>query len=552
MNEFEYRNGNDPVDRPENQDDGNRINNEKEIEVTAIEKELEDSRYHYAGEPYGQENTGENEQREKENGRYRYQRPEENQKQYEAGPDAEGSYGREGNFRYDRTNPTWEGRKKKNRRLGGKVAKFAGAALLFGLVAGIGFTGVTMVKDRFFPSRSVKIETTTVDSNKKNSGTAPVDTDISQIVEGVMPSVVSITSKMQTTGFYGFGVQESEGAGSGFILAKTDDNLMIATNNHVISGANSLTVGFSDGSTAEATIVGADADADLAVISVKIKDISDETLGKIKIAVLGDSDDLQVGESVIAIGNALGYGQSVTTGVISAKNREVSFTDGTMTLLQTDAAINPGNSGGVLVDLEGHVIGINNAKLEDTSVEGMGYAIPIATAQTVLTDIMNAKTIPAGENAYLGIIGKTMDAQYSSALGIPSGIYVTQVVKDSPAEKAGIAAGDVITGFDGNSVSTMEGLKSKISVKEAGTKVKITLKRANQNGEYEEQTVKVTLGKEKDYEKQTKQQQDSTENTQQQSTQQEEYGTDPYDGYNYGNGSQGNGGYYDPFEYFFN
>ena len=145
-----------------------------------------------------------------------------------------------------------------------------------------------------------------------------------------------------------------------------------------------------------------------------------------------------------------------------------------------------------------------------------------------------------------------MDAQYSSALGIPSGIYVTQVVKDSPAEKAGIAAGDVITGFDGNSVSTMEGLKSKISVKEAGTKVKITLKRANQNGEYEEQTVKVTLGKEKDYEKQTNQQQDSTENTQQQSTQQEEYGTDPYDGYNYGNGSQGNGGYYDPFEYFFN
>ena len=287
MNEFEYRNGNDPVDHPENQDDGNRINNEKEIEVTAIEKELEDSRYHYAGEPYGQENTGEKEQREKENGRYRYQRPEENQKQYEAGPDAEGSYGREGNFRYDRTNSTWEGRKKKNRRLGGKVAKFAGAALLFGLVAGIGFTGVTMVKDRFFPSRSVKIETTTVDSNKKNSGTASADTDISQIVEGVMPSVVSITSKMQTTGFYGFGVQESEGAGSGFILAKTDDNLMIATNNHVISEANSLTVGFSDGSTAEATIVGADADADLAVISVKIKIFQMKHWARLKSLCLG-------------------------------------------------------------------------------------------------------------------------------------------------------------------------------------------------------------------------------------------------------------------------
>lgn len=556
MNEFEYKNGNDAAGHPGNDDDRNRANNEKEIEVTAIEKELEDSSYHYAGDPYGQENAGENGQKEQKNGRYRYQGQSVGQDQYGDGFDSENGYGSEETSGRGRVWQNPEDRRRKNRALGGKAAKFAGAALLFGLVAGVGFTGVTVVKDRFFPSRSVKIETTTVDNSKNNSknngGAVSADTDISKIVEGVMPSVVSITSKMQTTGFYGFGVQESEGAGSGFILAKTDDNLMIATNNHVISGANSLTVGFADGSTAAATIVGADADADLAVISVKIKDISDETLSKIKIAVLGDSDDLQVGESVIAIGNALGYGQSVTTGVISAKNREVSFTDGTMTLLQTDAAINPGNSGGVLVDLEGHVVGINNAKLEDTSVEGMGYAIPIATAQTVLTDIMNAKTIPAGENAYLGIIGKTMDTQYSSALGIPSGIYVTQVVKGSPAEKAGIAAGDVITGFDGNSVSTMEGLKSKISVKEAGTKVKITLKRANQNGEYEEQTVKVTLGKEKDYEKQTKQQQDSTENTQQQSTQQGEYGTDPYDGYNYGNGSQGNGGYYDPFEYFFN
>lgn len=556
MNEFEYKNGNDAGGYSGNDEDRNRMNNEKEIEVTAIEKELEDGSYHYAGDPYGQENAGENGQKEQKNGRYRYQEPYRSQEQYGAGFDSENGYGSEETSGRGRVWQNPEDRRRKNRALGGKAAKFAGAALLFGLVAGVGFTGVTVVKDRFFPSRSVKIETTTVDNSKNNSknngGAVSADTDISKIVEGVMPSVVSITSKMQTTGFYGFGVQESEGAGSGFILAKTDDNLMIATNNHVISGANSLTVGFADGSTAAATIVGADADADLAVISVKIKDISDETLSKIKIAVLGDSDDLQVGESVIAIGNALGYGQSVTTGVISAKNREVSFTDGTMTLLQTDAAINPGNSGGVLVDLEGHVVGINNAKLEDTSVEGMGYAIPIATAQTVLTDIMNAKTIPAGENAYLGIIGKTMDTQYSSALGIPSGIYVTQVVKGSPAEKAGIAAGDVITGFDGNSVSTMEGLKSKISVKEAGTKVKITLKRANQNGEYEEQTVKVTLGKEKDYEKQTKQQQDSTENTQQQSTQQGEYGTGPYDGYNYGNGSQGNGGYYDPFEYFFN
>ena len=324
---------------------------------------------------------------------------------------------------------------------------------------------------------------------------------------------------------------------------------MIATNNHVVSGAKSLTVGFVDDTTAGATVVGTDTDADLAVISVKLSDLSEDTMSKIKIAVLGDSDKLKVGEAVIAIGNALGYGQSVTTGVISAKNREVSFTDGTMTLLQTDAAINPGNSGGVLVNLNGEVIGINNAKLEDTSVEGMCYAIPISTAQDVLTDLMNAGTIKKDEEAYLGIVGKTIDSSYSQALGMPSGIYVSQVVSGSPAEEAGIAAGDIITAFEGNGVSTMEGLKEKLSIKKAGTKVKLTLKRANQNGEYKEQTVTVTLGKKSDYE-------DSEEDTTQ-STEQNNYygnggnrGSDPYSEY-FGNGS-GNDYYNNPYYYFFN
>lgn len=243
-----------------------------------------------------------------------------------------------------------------------------------------------------------------------------------------MPSVVSITSTIQSSNYYGFGTQESEGAGSGFIVAKTKDNLMIATNNHVVSDATSLTVGFVDDTTAKATVVGTDSSADLAVISVKIKDIKDSTASKIKVATLGSSDDLKVGEEVVAIGNALGYGQSVTTGVVSAKNREVSLTDGTMNLLQTDAAINPGNSGGVLINMDGQVVGINNAKLEDTSVEGMGYAIPITTAKTILTDLMNANSVSTKDAAFLGVVGRDINESYSSALGIPSGIYVSQVV----------------------------------------------------------------------------------------------------------------------------
>ena len=428
-----------------------------------------------------------------------------------------------------------------------KIAKIAGAALLFGVVAGVGFAGVSIARDRLIPSETEMVQPTTVQDN--GSEDASNEGAVSKVVDSVMPSVVSITSKTQISNYF-FGTQESEGAGSGFILAKTDDVLMIATNNHVVEGATALTVGFSDGTTADAAIVGTDSDADLAVISVKASDLSEDTLSTIKIAVLGSSDDLKVGEQVIAIGNALGYGQSVTTGVVSAKDREVSFTDGTMTLLQTDAAINPSNSGGVLVNMNGEVVGINNAKLEDTSVEGMGYAIPISTAQDILTGLMNADSIPEGEGAYLGILGRTIDSQYSQALGIPSGAYVSQVVKGSPAETAGIEAGDVITGFEGSNVSTMDGLKEKISLKKAGDEVKITLQRMNQNGTYEEQEVTVTLGKESDYADAETATEESatTEDTQQ-------YGTDPYDYYyNNGNGNNGNGGdYYEsPFDYFFN
>ncbi|MDO5147070.1 MAG: trypsin-like peptidase domain-containing protein [Eubacteriales bacterium] len=524
MSDFDFG---DKKDTQDNSIYHNRTNNENDIEVTASEEEIErtpyaDSTYHYAGNPY------------KESSDF-YGNPDRKSNYQRGGGSAYQSY--DSGYGYNSYVPEDPGKRRRG-GLGKKIAKLAGAALIFGVVAGVGFAGVNVVKDRFFPSRTNKIEATTIQKGDSGSVASMVEQAVADVVDGVMPSVVSITSKIQRQAYFGFGVQESEGAGSGFLLAKTDDKLMIATNNHVVEGAKELTVGFSDNTSAPATLVGADSDADLAVIAVNVKDISDDTISKIKIAVLGDSDSLKVGESVVAIGNALGYGQSVTTGVISAKNREVSFTDGTMTLLQTDAAINPGNSGGVLVNMEGQVVGINNAKLEDTSVEGMGYAIPISTAQVVLTDIMNARTIPEGEGAFLGIIGKTIDAQYSAALGIPNGIYVSQVIKGSPAEEAGIEAGDVIVGFDGNTVSTMHGLKEKISLKEAGTKVELTLKRANQNGEYEEQKVQVTLGKESEYEEDTEDSEQSGQpNT---STQQEDYYY--YEG-NPFNGGFGNGFY---------
>lgn len=460
------------------------------------------------------------------------------------------------------------GSKNNKNRMGKKAAKLVASAAVFGLVAGACFVGVSVAKDKLYPSTADRIETTSGTTSAKSetssSGSSSSSSNVASVVNEVMPSVVSITSTIQSSNYYGFGTQESEGAGSGFIVAKTKDNLMIATNNHVVSDATSLTVGFVDDTTAKATVVGTDSSADLAVISVKIKDIKDSTASKIKVATLGSSDDLKVGEEVVAIGNALGYGQSVTTGVVSAKNREVSLTDGTMNLLQTDAAINPGNSGGVLINMDGQVVGINNAKLEDTSVEGMGYAIPITTAKTILTDLMNANSVSTKDAAFLGVVGRDINESYSSALGIPSGIYVSQVVSGSPAEKAGISAGDVITKFEGNNVSTMSGLKEKLALKKANTKVKITFKRANQSGTYEEKTVTVTLGKKSDFsDVTTDNSSDSSNDSNNNSNNGNNNGNSNGNSgnsngnsgdYGYGNGNFGNdngNGYINPYEYFF-
>ena len=460
------------------------------------------------------------------------------------------------------------GSKNNKNGMGKKAAKLVASAAVFGLVAGACFVGVSVAKDKLYPSTADRIETTSGTTSAKSetssSGSSSSSSNVASVVNEVMPSVVSITSTIQSSNYYGFGTQESEGAGSGFIVAKTKDNLMIATNNHVVSDATSLTVGFADDTTAKATVVGTDSSADLAVISVKIKDIKDSTASKIKVATLGSSDDLKVGEEVVAIGNALGYGQSVTTGVVSAKNREVSLTDGTMNLLQTDAAINPGNSGGVLINMDGQVVGINNAKLEDTSVEGMGYAIPITTAKTILTDLMNASSVSTKDAAFLGVVGRDINESYSSALGIPSGIYVSQVVSGSPAEKAGISAGDVITKFEGNNVSTMSGLKEKLALKKANTKVKITFKRANQSGTYEEKTATVTLGKKSDFsDVTTDNSSDSSNDSNNNSNNGNNNGNSNGNSgnsngnsgdYGYGNGNFGNdngNGYINPYEYFF-
>lgn len=460
------------------------------------------------------------------------------------------------------------GSKNNKNGMGKKAAKLVASAAVFGLVAGACFVGVSVAKDKLYPSTADRIETTSGTTSAKSetssSGSSSSSSNVASVVNEVMPSVVSITSTIQSSNYYGFGTQESEGAGSGFIVAKTKDNLMIATNNHVVSDATSLTVGFADDTTAKATVVGTDSSADLAVISVKIKDIKDSIASKIKVATLGSSDDLKVGEEVVAIGNALGYGQSVTTGVVSAKNREVSLTDGTMNLLQTDAAINPGNSGGVLINMDGQVVGINNAKLEDTSVEGMGYAIPITTAKTILTDLMNASSVSTKDAAFLGVVGRDINESYSSALGIPSGIYVSQVVSGSPAEKAGISAGDVITKFEGNNVSTMSGLKEKLALKKANTKVKITFKRANQSGTYEEKTVTVTLGKKSDFsDVTTDNSSDSSNDSNNNSNNGNNNGNSNGNSgnsngnsgdYGYGNGNFGNdngNGYINPYEYFF-
>ncbi|MDD5968222.1 MAG: trypsin-like peptidase domain-containing protein [Anaerostipes sp.] len=379
-----------------------------------------------------------------------------------------------------------------------KLTRMAAYGLVFGLVGGAAFQGVSYGLNKVGIAGGNQKQLATTQTVSTSSGSK---SDVSAVAESVLPSIVSITGTFQTNGYGFFGresSQESEGSGSGIIVGKDSHYLYIATNNHVVEDATSLAVGFCDDSTVEAEIKGTDSDADLAVVTVDLSKIKSSTLEGIKIITMGDSDKLNVGEQAIAIGNALGYGQSVTAGYISALNREVQLTDKTMTLIQTDAAINPGNSGGALLDGEGKLMGINTVKYSSEEVEGMGYAIPINTAKPIIESLINEETIPESKQAYLGITGGDMTEDMANAYGMPTGIYVSEIQQNSPAQKAGMQAGDVIVEFDGSSVTTMENLQNKLEKKSAGTKVTIKVKRQSQMGEYKDVTLNVTLGSKKD------------------------------------------------------
>jgi len=401
-------------------------------------------------------------------------------------------------------------KERNSKGFGTKLAKCAALALVFGLVAGGVFVGTGYIGMKKLNISSTSDTTKTLESTKvagtatntsSSSDTAVVD--VSGVVDEVMPSIVAITNMTETQYQNFFGqVQnyESESAGSGIIISQDNDYLYIVTNNHVVSGSNSLTVCFVDNQTVTAEVKGTDSNSDLAVVAVKISDISSDTMSSIKVATIGNSDSVKVGESAIAIGNALGYGQSVTTGVISALNREVTLEDestgATITngLIQTDAAINPGNSGGALLNLQGEVIGINSAKYSDTAVEGMGYAIPVATAEPIINDLIEREAVDEADSAYLGIAGADITEDVSNTYNMPKGIYVTQVIEGSAADEAGIQKGDILTEFDGKSVTSMQGMQEMLQYYKADEKVKVKVEVSN-NSQYEEKELTVTLGK---------------------------------------------------------
>lgn len=389
--------------------------------------------------------------------------------------------------------------KKKEKKKMPKLIKVISLALVFGIVASVAFQATNLVADRFLGTTENR-EVKSVDNTKISQSTGETaKSDIASIAEEVMPSVVSITnlSVQQVQSFFG-GIQEQESksVGSGIIISQNDSELLIITNNHVVEGNETLTVSFVDEESVEAQVKGTDAAKDLAVIAVQTKEIKDTTMEQIKVAALGNSDQLQVGESVIAIGNALGYGQSVTSGIVSATGRELDGID--EKLIQTDAAINPGNSGGALLNANGEVVGINTAKVATDTVEGMGYAIPISSVSDIIENLMNQETktkVSEAEQGQLGIQGVDVTADSSEMYNMPTGVYVSEVIADGGAKKAGITKGSVITGINGTSIDGMQALKEQLQYYRAGETVKITVATPEKNGEYAKRDVEVTLGK---------------------------------------------------------
>lgn len=395
-----------------------------------------------------------------------------------------------------------------------KAAGITAAAVLFGTVAGGVMTGVNYVGARLTglsditASASAETEGTTTaqipETKAASDGqsTTPVSTvtDVSSIAEKAMPSLVAINDTMtvEQNNFFGMPqTYQAQSSGSGIIVGQNDTELLIATNNHVVSGATDMKVTFTDSTQVAAAVKGTDSATDLAIIAVKLSDIPSDTMSKIKVSTLGDSDHVKVGEQVIAIGNALGYGQSLTVGYISALDREITDENGIQhTYIQTDAAINPGNSGGALLDLNGNVIGINAAKNASTEVEGMGFAIPISKAQEILNNLMTKKTREAVDESaqgYLGIQGTNIDANASKEYGMPVGIYVYKIVEGGAAANSDLKEKDIITKFDGQSVTNMEELKQMLTYYEGGSTVELTVQ-SLVNGAYVEHNVQITLG----------------------------------------------------------
>lgn len=394
-----------------------------------------------------------------------------------------------------------------------KVFGAIGLATIFGLVAALVFIiTVGLYKKYIYTPDDNKTTTTQLhisdkssedtklnlepvaDANKQISSTivsenaSTASTDVSKVVEAAMPAIVSIDCTFQKNSVWG--TYETPGAGSGIVLQKTDTELLVATNSHVINDALTIKVTFNNGKAFDAAVKGKDKYADLAVIAIPLKNIDSETLNAISVAKLGSSDDIKVGQMAIAIGNSLGYGQSVTVGYISAKDREVKVDNKTMILLQTDAAINPGNSGGALLNIEGEVIGINSVKYADSTVDGMGFAIPISRAFDILTELSSREILADDEKGYLGVYIENVPA--NNTYNWPVGVYVSSLVKDGAAEKAGVFAGDIITAVNGATVTTADELTERIQSFRYGTEVKLTVQRMNE-GVFEEKEITITL-----------------------------------------------------------
>ncbi|MCC6093689.1 MAG: trypsin-like peptidase domain-containing protein [Eubacterium sp.] len=407
------------------------------------------------------------------------------------------------------------------------------SALVFGLVAGTVTYGVnagaTAISSSAGTSASAqtsgtetnnkatltKTSSTNTSDNTDTSASSSGELSVSEVAAKAMPSMVTIStmSVEEMQSFFGGSQQyQVEGAGTGVIVGITDSEVLIATNNHVIDGASTISVGFVDDSVAEGQIKGTDSDNDLAVVAVQKSDLSSDTLSQINAITIGDSDSVQLGDQVVAIGNALGYGQSVTSGYVSALNRDLSFSDGSTTtestgLIQTDAAINAGNSGGALLNMKGELIGINEAKSSsssgEASVDNMGYAIPTAKAQSILEKLMNETTKTTysdDERGYLGVATADVTSEYAQVYSMPEGVCLTSVPDGSPAADAGLQKGDVITAIDGTSVSTAEDLTTQLKYHKAGDSVTITYQRSD-NGSYTEKEAAVTLGSKSDIEK---------------------------------------------------